>query len=81
MRAKSKLNSIETLISQALLDSEISHKEFKTIVDEKEKYEKMKENIRMIKIQKIDAKKNELNVEEGEKTETNKTIRENNGNA
>ena len=35
----------------------------------------------MIKIQKIDAKKNELNVEEGEKTETNKTIRENNENA
>ena len=81
MLAKSILNSIETLISQALLDSKISHKEFKTIVDEKEKYEKMKEYIRMIKIQKIDAKKNELNVEEGEKTETNKTIRENNENA
>ena len=37
MLAKSILNSIETLISQALLDSKISHKEFKTIVDEKEK--------------------------------------------
>ena len=49
MLAKSKLNSIETLISQPLLDLEISHEEFKTIVKENEKYEKMKESIRMIK--------------------------------
>ena len=49
MLAKSKLNSIETLKSQALIDLEISHEEFKTIVNEKEKYEKMKEDIRMIK--------------------------------
>ena len=48
MLAKSKLNSIETLISQALIDLEISHKEFKTIVNEKEKYDKMKEGIRNI---------------------------------
>ena len=47
--AKSKLNSIETLISQALIYLEISHEEFKTIVNEKEKYEKMKEDIRMIR--------------------------------
>ena len=47
--AKSKLNSIETLISQALIYLEISHEEFKTIVNEKEKYEKIKEDIRMIK--------------------------------
>ena len=44
-----KLNSIETLISQALIDLEISHEEFKTIANGKEKYEKMKEDIRMIK--------------------------------
>ena len=47
--AKSKLNSTETLISQALIYLEISHEEFKTIVNEKEKYEKMKEDIRMIR--------------------------------
>ena len=35
MLAKSKLNSIETLISQALIDMEISHKEFVTILKEK----------------------------------------------
>ena len=44
--AKSKLNSIETLISQALIDMEISHEEFITILKEKDKYEKMKDNLR-----------------------------------
>ena len=44
--AKSKLNSIETLISQVLIDMDISHEEFITILKEKDKYEKMKENLR-----------------------------------
>ena len=44
--AKSKLNSIETLIPQALIDMDISHKEFVTISKEKDKYEKMKDNLR-----------------------------------
>ena len=35
MLTKSKLNSIETLIFQALIDLKISHEEFKTIVKEK----------------------------------------------
>ena len=43
MLAKSKLNSIETLVSQAMIDMEISHEEFLTIMKEKNKYEKMKE--------------------------------------
>ena len=46
MLAKSKLNSIKTLISQVLIDMEISHEEFVTILKEKDKYEKMKENLR-----------------------------------
>ena len=46
MLAKSKLNSIETLISQALIDMEISHEEFITILKEKNKCEKMKDNLR-----------------------------------
>ena len=46
MLAKSKLNSIETLISQALIDLDISHEEFVWILKEKDKYEKMKENLR-----------------------------------
>ena len=44
--AKSKLNSIETLTSQALIDMDISHVEFVTILKEKDKKEKMKENLR-----------------------------------
>ena len=44
--AKSKFNSIETLISQALNDMEISHEEFITIFKEKDRYEKIKEGIR-----------------------------------
>ena len=48
MLAKSKLNSIETLVSQALIDMEISHKEFLTILKEKDKYEKMKENVKNV---------------------------------
>ena len=35
MLAESKLNSIETLISQALIDMEISHKQFNAIIREK----------------------------------------------
>ena len=46
MLAKSKLNIIETLISQALIDMEISHEEFIAIFKEKDKYEKVKENLR-----------------------------------
>ena len=46
MLAKSKLNSIETLISQALIDMDISHEEIVTIVNEKDKYENMKDNLR-----------------------------------
>ena len=46
MLTKSKLNSIETLISQALIDMDISHEEFVRILKEKRKYEKMKKKLR-----------------------------------
>ena len=46
MLVKSKLNSIGTLISQALIEMEISHEEFIAIFKEKDKYEKMKDNLR-----------------------------------
>ena len=44
MLAKSKLNSIET--SKTLIDMDISHEEFLTILKQKDKYEKMKDNLR-----------------------------------
>ena len=46
MLAKIKLDSIETLIHQALTDMEISHQEFNAIIREKQKYERTKENLR-----------------------------------
>ena len=48
MLAKSKLNSIETLVSQALIDIEISHEEFNAIIRKKQKHERMKENLRSV---------------------------------
>ena len=68
MLAKSKLNSIETLMSQELINLDIGHEEFKTIINEKEKYEQMKESIRTMR------NRNEL-------SENSRDIRENNGNA
>ena len=35
MLANSKLNSIETLVSQALIDMEISHEKFNLVIKEK----------------------------------------------
>ena len=46
MSAKSKLNSIETLISQAQIELDISHEEFIWILKEKNKYERVKENLK-----------------------------------
>ena len=50
--AKSKLNTIDTLLSNALNDSKISHEEFSNIITEKNTYENMKENIRDTKEEK-----------------------------
>ena len=64
MLAKSKLNSIETLIYQALIDLDISHEEFIRILKEKDRYEKMKENLRseneQYKIMKLSSIKSKI---------------------
>ena len=44
--AKNKLNTIDTLLSSALNDSEISHEEFTNIINEENIYEIIKENIK-----------------------------------
>ena len=46
--AKCKLNNIETLTSKALIDIKISHGKFITVLKEKDKYEKVKENVRSV---------------------------------
>ena len=48
MLAKSKLNNIENLISQALIDMEMNYEEFIMIFREKNKYEKMKKKMRNV---------------------------------
>ena len=53
--ARSKLNSIETLISKALIDYKISYEEYETVIMKKKNTKKMKEDIRMIKSEKIDT--------------------------
>ena len=70
MLAKSKLNSIESLESQALIDMEISHEEFTTILKEKDKYEKMKKNVRNIseKLEKEKTENMQLNSANSRKT-------------
>ena len=46
MLAESKLNSIDELISQALIDMDISHKDFFVILKEKDRYEMIKNNFK-----------------------------------
>ena len=52
MLARSKLNSVESKISEALINSEISHEDFLTIINEERNYREVKEHIRMMKSQK-----------------------------
>ena len=61
MLTKSKLNSIETLVSQAFIDMEISHEEFNVIIREKQKYERMKENMRNVSVGQVNMRLNSVN--------------------
>ena len=54
MLARSKLNSIESTIYKALIDNEISHEDFTTIIIEKRNYHELKESIRTMKSQRSD---------------------------
>ena len=66
--ARNKLNIIETLISQALIDFNISHEEFSKIIYEKNIYEQIKDNIRNAK------SVNDLNKENDQTTHKNINI-------
>ena len=46
--ARSKLSSIESKISEALINSEISHEDFMTIINEEKKFPELKESIRIM---------------------------------
>ena len=49
MLARSKLNSIESKTSEALINNQISHEEVITIINEERNYRDLKESIRMMK--------------------------------
>ena len=51
MLARSKFNSIESKISEALINNQISHEDFMTIINEDRNYRELKESIRMMKAQ------------------------------
>ena len=76
MLSRSKLNSIESKISEALINNEISHEDFMTILNEEKKYRELKESIRMMNSQRSDVEKNSL-VEEGKKIGINEVIKRN----
>ena len=60
MLARSKLNSIENKISEALINNEISHENFMTIINEEKEYRELKENTRIMNSQRSNmrSKKN-----------------------
>ena len=76
MLARSKLNSIENKISEALINNEISYEDFMTIINEEKKYRELKESIRMMNSQRSDAEKINL-IEEGKKIGINEVIKHN----
>ena len=55
MLARSKSNRIESKISEALINNEISHEDFMMIINEEKKYRELKESIRMMHSQRSDS--------------------------
>ena len=76
MLARSKLNSIESKVSEALINSEISHEDFMVNIDEEKKYRELKERIRMMNSQRSDSEKINL-IQEGKKIGINEVIKRN----
>ena len=75
--ARSKLNSIESIISEAFKDSEINNEEYTTIINEQENYRRLKEDIRIIRSQRSDTEKRKLTIQ-GKINRINKITRQNN---
>ena len=61
--ARSKLNIIENLIFQALIDFEITHEEFSKIIYEKNNYEQIIDNLRSVKsVDDLNKENNQINI-------------------
>ena len=76
MLARSKLNSIESKIFEALINNEISHEDFMIIINEERNNRELKESIRMINSQRSETEKNYL-IEEGKKIGNDEIIKRN----
>ena len=76
MLARSKLNSIESKISEALINNEISYEDFMIIINEERNYPKLKVSIRMMKSRRGDSEKINL-IEEGNKIGIDEVIKRN----
>ena len=76
MLARSKLNSIKSKISEALINNKISHEGFMAVLNEEKKYRELKESIRMMNSHRSDAEKVSL-IEEGKKIGINEVIKRN----
>ena len=74
MLSLSKLISISSKISAGLINNEISHIDFITIINEVRKYPELTESIRVMKSQKRDTQKVNL-IEEGQKIRINEVIK------
>ena len=72
--ARSKLNNRESKISNALINNEINHEDFMTIINEEKNYQELKESIRMMNSQRSDTEKINL-IEEGKKIGTDEFIK------
>ena len=57
MLARSKLNSVESKISEALINNEITHEDFILIINEEKNYRGLKESIRIMNSQRSDIEK------------------------
>ena len=75
MLARSKLNNIESKISEALIYNKVSHEDFESILNEEKKYRELKESIRMTNSQRSDVEKISL-IEESKKIGINEVINE-----
>ena len=76
MLARSKLNSIESKIPEALINNEISHENVMKIINEEKNYRELKQSIRMMNSQRSDTEKINF-IEKGKKIGINEVMKRN----
>ena len=57
MLSRSKLNSAESKISEALINNDISHEDFMTVINEEKNYRELKESIEWWIVKEVIQKK------------------------